>query len=589
MAATNFTPQEAAKVFGQREAVEEVDISPDGKSVVYIAPGAGKRTVAYIASLETRTPKAVITSDGEPERLRWCRFVSNSRMICQVQALVSFGGSIVPASRLFAVNTDGSNVKQLGQRSSLYDERIRQFDGSILDWLPDSGGNWVLMSREYVREAGDAGTRLMRRADGLGVDKIDTETLKSISIESPDKRAASFMTDGRGNVRLMELQSVSGSTGQMSSRVQYKYRQGGSQDWIDFASYDLNSRDGTIPLAIDADINSAYVLKKLDGRWALHRVKLDGSMAADLAYANDKVDVDDVVRIGRGRRVIGVTFAEDRRRTVYFDPEHKAISNALSKAIPNLPLIQFGGSSADGTKILVYAGSDADPGRYYVYDKTKRSLNEIMLVRPALEHVTLGKVQAVSYPAGDGVMIPAYLTLPPNKDGVRGLPAVVLPHGGPHARDEWGFDWLAQFLVSQGYAVLQPNYRGSSGYGDQWLAQNGFQGWRTSIGDVTAGARWMVSQGIADPNKLAIVGWSYGGYAALQAAVAEPGLFKAVAAIAPVTDLNMLKQEWQECGANIGPRASVSRRSGPERRRCPVAENAQGAAGRRQDEPVFRI
>jgi dipeptidyl aminopeptidase/acylaminoacyl peptidase len=119
----------------------------------------------------------------------------------------------------------------------------------------------------------------------------------------------------------------------------------------------------------------------------------------------------------------------------------------------------------------------------------------------------------------------------------------VLPHGGPSSRDEWGFDWLAQYLAAKGYAVLQPNYRGSAGFGDSWLVQNGFKSWRTSIGDITASAHWMVSQGIADPNRLAVVGWSYGGYAALQSAVTEPSLFKAVAAIAPVTDLSLLKQE----------------------------------------------
>jgi dipeptidyl aminopeptidase/acylaminoacyl peptidase len=106
-----------------------------------------------------------------------------------------------------------------------------------------------------------------------------------------------------------------------------------------------------------------------------------------------------------------------------------------------------------------------------------------------------------------------------------------------------GFDWLAQYFATQGFAVLQPNFRGSAGYGDAWFVQNGFRSWEVAIGDVNAGGRWLVSQGIADGNKLAIVGWSYGGYAALQLAVVEPGLFKAVVAIAPVTDLAMLKEE----------------------------------------------
>ena len=122
----------------------------------------------------------------------------------------------------------------------------------------------------------------------------------------------------------------------------------------------------------------------------------------------------------------------------------------------------------------------------------------------------------------------------------------MLPHGGPSSRDEWGFDWLSQFFAARGYAVIQPEYRGSAGYGDKWLMENGFKSWRTSIGDIDAAARYLASSGIADPKRIAIVGWSYGGYAALQAAETEPSLYKAVVAIAPVTDLELLKRESQD-------------------------------------------
>jgi dipeptidyl aminopeptidase/acylaminoacyl peptidase len=118
-----------------------------------------------------------------------------------------------------------------------------------------------------------------------------------------------------------------------------------------------------------------------------------------------------------------------------------------------------------------------------------------------------------------------------------------MPHGGPESRDVWGFDWLPQFLAARGYAVIQPEFRGSGGFGDIWLSQNGFQGWRTSIGDISASAKWLGAQGIADPNRIAILGWSYGGYAALQSAATEPSLYKAVIAIAPVTDLSLLKDQ----------------------------------------------
>ena len=189
---------------------------------------------------------------------------------------------------------------------------------------------------------------------------------------------------------------------------------------------------------------------------------------------------------------------------------------------------------------IVFAGSDRDPGKYYLLDRATRKLTLITEVRPQLNGIAIGEERPVSFPARDGTMIPGYLTLPPGKPA-KNLPAIVMPHGGPAARDEWGFDWLPQFYASSGYAVLQPNYRGSTGYGEAWFRKNGFRSWETAIGDVNDGARWLAAQGIADPRRLAIVGWSYGGYAALQANVVDPTLYRAAVAIAPVTELAMLR------------------------------------------------
>jgi dipeptidyl aminopeptidase/acylaminoacyl peptidase len=240
--------------------------------------------------------------------------------------------------------------------------------------------------------------------------------------------------------------------------------------------------------------------------------------------------------------VIGYTYADETRHAVYFDPEFKALADSLSKVLPKLPLVDFVDSSADGGKLLIFASSDTDPGRYYVFDRNAKTLNEAMLARPELEGRTLAQQKSVTIPALDGAQIPAYLTLPPGKTA-KGLPAVILPHGGPSARDEWGFDWLPQFLAARGYAVLQPEYRGSAGYGETWLNVNGFKNWRTSMSDIATSTRWLASQGIADPNRTAIVGWSYGGYAALMEGETDASLYKAIVAVAPVTDLEKLKQE----------------------------------------------
>jgi dipeptidyl aminopeptidase/acylaminoacyl peptidase len=216
---------------------------------------------------------------------------------------------------------------------------------------------------------------------------------------------------------------------------------------------------------------------------------------------------------------------------------------ALAKALPRQPQVDIAATSVDESVMLIRAGSDTDPGVYYIFDRKTKHLDTFLVVRGELEAARLAQVKPVRYPAADGTLIPGYLTLPRGHEDAHGLPAIVMPHGGPAARDEWGFDWLAQYFASQGFAVLQPNYRGSAGYGDTWFLQNGFRSWDVAIGDINAGGRWLVTQGIADGNKLAIVGWSYGGYAALQSAVVEPNLFKAVVAIAPVTDLAMLKEE----------------------------------------------
>jgi dipeptidyl aminopeptidase/acylaminoacyl peptidase len=125
----------------------------------------------------------------------------------------------------------------------------------------------------------------------------------------------------------------------------------------------------------------------------------------------------------------------------------------------------------------------------------------------------------------------------------KAMPAVVLPHGGPSSRDEWGFDWLPQFLAARGYVVIQPQYRGSAGYGEEFLNGNALRNWRTAMSDIGDSARYLAKEGIADPNRIAIVGWSYGGYAALQSAAIEPSLYKAAVAIAPVTDLAQIKKD----------------------------------------------
>ena len=149
------------------------------------------------------------------------------------------------------------------------------------------------------------------------------------------------------------------------------------------------------------------------------------------------------MRIGRDRRVVGYTYVTDKRVAEYFDPQVSATVAALHKALPQLPQINVVDASADGGKLLIHASADTDPGRYFLFDKAAKRLQVLMLTRPELEDRKLATVQPVRIKVGDGSTIPGYLTLPP-EGPLKGLPAIVMPHGGPSSRDEWGFDWLAQ-------------------------------------------------------------------------------------------------------------------------------------------------
>lgn len=543
--ADSAPPADPAAAFGARESVLSVSLSPSGRQLAFISPGPGLTTFLYtVDAAGGGTPRETLSADGKPEQLQRCGWVSESRLVCTIYMIgpsASADLQTVGMTRLIAIDADGKNVKVLSRSIRPDDQYVSFGGGSVIDWLPDSDGS-VLMAREYVPEA-KMGTRMVDNREGYGVDRVHTATLDSKVIETANPRANRYLSDGRGTVRIMGTADMSDATGYESGRLDYYYRTKTSRDWKPLSTYYRNRDEGFFPVAVDPDLDVAYGYRKdSSGRSALYSIALDGSKRETLVFAHPQVDVDGIVRIGRRGRVVGVTYATEHREVAYFDKELAALGRSLSKALPGLPLIRFVDSSVDESKLLLQAGSDTDAGRYYVFDKRTKQLNELMLVRPELENVTLASMKPVTYKASDGTQVPGYLTLPPGSTG-KGLPAIVMPHGGPSARDEWGFDWLVQYYASRGYAVLQPNYRGSSGYGEGWFQKNGFQSWRTAIGDVNDAGRWLVSQGIADPGKLAIVGWSYGGYAALQSQVLDPNLFKAVVAIAPVTDLPGLVED----------------------------------------------
>ena len=530
----------AAAMFGVRERVLQLSLSPDGSHIAYIQPTAGQGSAVFTVAIGTgETPKRILSASGSPERLEWCRWSSNTRLVCAIYAVQRIAHLIASSSQLISVNAGGGDQKILTRNEGENAAYHSFYGGSVIDWLPEENGA-ILMQQVYVPES-RAGTLIEKRLEGLGVDRVDTTTLATKHIVSPLVEAGEFISDGHGNVRI--LGTVRRNTdGYYGKIINYQYRLPDKNGWKTLSQYDSLSKEGFNPYAVDGVLNVVYGLQKLDGRLAMYKRSLDGLDKQDLVFAHPQVDVDGLIRIGKTQRVIGVSYATDRPQGVYFDTAISALRTKLSKALGNPQKLDILDSSVDEQKLLLFVGGDTSAGKYYLFDRAAKKLGELLPSRPELTDIRLAEVKPVSVKAADGSMIPAYLTLPPGSNG-KNLPAIVLPHGGPGARDYGGFDWLSQFYANQGFAVLQPNFRGSTGYGDNWLKVNGIQSWRTAIGDVTESGRWLVAQGIADPKKLGILGWSYGGYAALQSGVVAPDLFKAIVAIAPVTDFDLLRRQ----------------------------------------------
>ncbi len=528
-----------AAAFGAREGVISASLSPDGQKIALIASAGGQATRLFIVGAAIGSvPKPILLASGKPEKLYGCRWAATTRLVCTIGGLTQDAGDIYSFTTLVSIDADGANQRVLSTRRGANALGVDLRGGAIIDYLPDEDGI-VLMMRSYVPE-GRTGSLVEKTAEGMGVDRIDTRTGATRRVEGAQRDAVTYITDSYGEVRIKGV-SPTTATGYDKGMVRYLYRTKGSRDWQQLSTYNTIDKSGFDPQTVDRDANLAYGFEKIDGRLAAVAYTLDGTTTRRILYQHPSVDVDGLIGVGRRHRVIGVTFATDKRAAVYFDPAVKGLTASLAKTLGGKS-VYVTDTSTDETRLLLWAGSDVDPGQFYLFDKTARTLSPVIPQRPQLAGMTLASVQPIDYPAADGTIIPAYLTVPPGKDP-RGLPAIVLPHGGPSARDEWGFDWLSQYFVARGFAVIQPNFRGSAGYGDAWFRKNGFQSWEVAVGDVVSAGRYLVAKGIADPAKLTILGWSYGGYAALQAAVVEPQLFKAVVAIAPVTDLSTLLQD----------------------------------------------
>ncbi len=240
-------------------------------------------------------------------------------------------------------------------------------------------------------------------------------------------------------------------------------------------------------------------------------------------------------------------YNDDRQRIYWKDKSFEADYKLLQKKLPGKEL-SFGSSTKDEQLFLITAFSDMEPGERHLFDRKTKKLTLQYRTRERLPRTALVPMKAIRYKSSDGMEIPAYLTLPKGVPA-RNLPAIIVPHGGPWARDSWGYNSFAQFLANRGYAVLQPNFRGSTGFGKKFIDAGNKQWGDKMQDDVTWAAKYLIAEGIADPKKVAVMGGSYGGYATLAGVTFTPDMYAAaVAIVAPsnlITLLESIPPYWE--------------------------------------------
>jgi len=506
-----------------------VAISPDGHYLSMIASISGRRVVMVSDRLAKTQAKVVMTDEpGKRINPSWCGWVNTTRLLCGFSGVVADMGFYYPVSRLVGVNADGTKLKvlNLSTRHALYeDETNAQFQDRIIDWTPDDPDTVMMMLDEDLDTYPD-------------VVSVNVYTGARHIVVHQHDNIRDFATDGQGNVRL--------GWGYNGTKLAYFARLAGDREWRRLAKVEAFSEDASDafkPVAAIPGSNVLYASKSSNGRDALWQLDLTDEHAPEVLFEHPTVDIGSPV-FSPTRQLLGVRYETDRPAVYYSDPKLKAYVDALNRALPN----RFN-SLTDMTRdehfFIVTSTSDVLPPEYYVLDtsNSRLALVKIGSSYPGIDVQQLAPMRSVNYPAADGTVIPGYLTVPP---GLRAenLPLIVMPHGGPIARDSWGFEPWVQFLASRGYAVLQMNFRGSAGYGSDWYWA-AHQDWGgQSYSDITDGTRWAIKQGIADAKRICIVGASFGGYAALLGATRNSELYKCAVSISGVSDLpEMLTDE----------------------------------------------
>lgn len=531
-AAENISPSTPANgsggetplgTFFQAPTITSLTFSPNGKYIACLIPRDRRMNLAVV-DLEKGT-KNVLTNfkDRQATLPTWA---SNDRILFRVddEGRESFA--------LYAINRDGSDPTVLASGYSKADtsQELNVRFRSVLGPIKGDPKNILVLANLTYRDWSDVAMMNLKTGDMTTV------------IPAPGN-VDFYLRDHDGHVRIAVIMEA------QVRRVLYREPKG--KGWTALGEHHMD-QPGWEPIAFDGDNRTLFIWSDVGRKTkAVYRYDVTERRQLDLVFADDTyeaIDANAAVAMSRTPstifdpvkgRIVGLSYSADRTRFHWLDEEMRQLEQKLSASLPDTVHAprQF---AEDGSKIIFFSSSDRDPGVYYLYDRKRQKLNELAVVKPAIEPEKMSPMRPIKFAARDGLEIHGYLTLPRDRTP-KNLPLILHPHGGPFGiRDEWGYRDEVQFYANRGYAVLQVNYRGSGGYGRAFESA-GFKKWGLEMqDDLSDGVKWAIAQGIVDPGRVVISGASYGGYATMAGLTFTPELYCAGINYVGVTDIELL-------------------------------------------------
>ncbi|MGI2128534.1 alpha/beta hydrolase family protein [Shewanella oncorhynchi] len=540
---SNANALSQAQLFSKGDEYSDVKISPTGKYLSAITSVEGKNVLLVLDAQTKKLLNAIRFPDNA--QVGDYEWANSERLVLAKEYLKGWQDTPIYYGELMAVNADGSRKAYLfgfesGEQqtgSNIKKNTPMRASAFILDPLPDDE-RYMLVNAIPWNDRINLDFELSQ--DVYRVDLFNG-TRKRIT-GSPIGRAR-FMTDHQGEVRF-----VAGEDNKNITKV--FYRKDGN--WVNTDKLNLGLADFK-PLSFADDKNTIYAAGRSQGETlGVYKINLETGDKTEIIQ-DENVDPSNFWINGTNKQLYAVEFENGYPSYAFVDNEdsHAKLLKDLLGALPGHQ-VRIVSETRDAAKLVVLAFNDRNPGDYYIFDTKTLKLEYLAAAKKWLDPEQMADVKPITFTSRDGKQLHGYLTLPFGKEA-KNLPLVVNPHGGPHGiRDWWGFDPQNQYLASQGIAVLQVNFRGSGGYGDQF-ERAGYQKWGSDIQhDIIDATQYVIDQGFADKERICIVGGSFGGYSALQSAVLAPDMFKCAIGVAGVYDLELMFNKGDVANSRSG-------------------------------------